>query len=123
MNYISKAPLKKMCKIFIRKQFKWTPEAHLIINDHSVIHSINRELYDAVQKEEPKGYFYSQSYWDRYDKSLLFTESYWTSASGWTNWLASPQRRTIMDKYKDYFIVDTKYNILLEKQPYEVPLL
>lgn len=118
-----RSPLQKMCKIFIKKKIKWSPSASAIANDFNILHSLNKDLYEAVQNEGPNGYFYSQSYWDYDDSSLLFTDSYWTDKDGWEHWLNSKQRNDILDKYRDYFQVDTSYNVLLEKKRYEIPLL
>ena len=124
MNTISTIKtMSNLCKIFIRKKIKWIPEAQIITNDQYIFQSLNKELYDAVSEESKNGYFYSQSYWDRYDKTLLFTDSYWTDIDGCKRWLESNKRKNIIDKYKNYFIVDTTYNILLEKSPEDIPLL
>ena len=76
---------------------------------------MNRDLYNAVNNYNKKDYFYSQSYWDRFDKTLLFTDSYWNDYTSCTKWLNSKTRQDIIDKYSDYFKVKTTYNILIDK--------
>ena len=115
--------IKHMCKILIKKTFTWAPGTEIILNDRHIIKSLNKELYDAVQKEGNNGYFYSQSYWDSNDKSLVFTDSYWTDRNGLEKWLNSQKRQSILENYRKYFNVDTTYNHLLEREPFDMPLL
>ena len=115
--------VKNMCKILIKKQFNWAPGTEIILNDRHIIKSLNKDLYKAVQKEDRNGYFYSQSYWDSNDKSIIITDSYWTNTEGWQNWLKSKERLDILENYKQYFAVDTTYNHLLEREPFDIPLL
>ena len=115
--------IKSMCKILIKKKFNWVPGTEIISNDHNVIKSFNNKLYMAVQKENINGYFYSRSYWDSRDKSIIITDSYWTNTDGWKKWLQSKKRHEILEQYKQYFAVDTTYNHLLDREPFDVPLL
>lgn len=115
--------IKHMCKILIKKQFIWIPGTEMILNDRNIIKSLNADLHDAVQEENVNGYFYSQSYWDSNDTSIIFTDSYWTDKHGWKNWLNSKKRYDILEKYKSYFNINTTYNHLLEREPYDIPLL
>jgi hypothetical protein len=117
------APIKHMCKIFIKKTFIWAPGTDIILNDRNIIKSLNKDLYKAVQKEGINGYVYSQSYWDSNDKSIVFTDSYWTDRNGWEKWMKSQKRQSILENYRKYFNVDTTYNYLLEREPFDMPLL
>lgn len=115
--------LQNMCKILIKKKFTWVPGTERIINDSCIIKALNKDLYKAVQKEKHNGYFYSQSYWDCYNKSIIFTDSYWTNEQGLKQWLHSNERNKILENYSKFFVVDTTYNYLLEREPFDVPLL
>ncbi len=122
MNNIT-TPTKQLCKIFIRKKVILQPSAFSILNSNDLFRQLNRELYDAVNKYNKDQYFYSQSYWDRFDKTLLFTDSYWLDYNSCKCWLNSKTRKEIIDRYSDFFKVETSYNILIDKQPEDIPLL
>ena len=122
MNVISKNT-KNLCKIFIKKQIILNSHGSVISNSDELFKQLNRDLYNAVNNYNKKDYFYSQSYWDRYDKTLLFTDSYWNDYTSCTKWLNSKTRQDIIDKYSDYFKVKTTYNILIDKMANDVPLL
>ena len=74
-------------------------------------------------KYDTTNYFYSQSYWDRFDKTLLFTDSYWSDYISCENWLKSKKRKDILESYGEYFKVETTYNVLLDKMAEDVFLL
>lgn len=122
MNNIS-SQMKHLCKIFIRKKIILQPSAFVITNSNDLFKQLNRELYDAVRNYNETDYFYSQSYWDRYDKTLLFTDSYWLDDNSCKKWLDSKTRKDILEKYSEYFKVETSYNVLIEKMSEDVPLL
>jgi hypothetical protein len=92
-------------------------------NSSDIFKQLNKDLYTAVNNYNEKDYFYSQSYWDRFDQTLLFTDSYWVDHQSCTNWLNSKIRNDIIDKYTEYFKVETTYNILIDKMANDVPLL
>lgn len=125
MNNLKKGA-SKICKIFIQKKIKWTKNG---LNNYPIyscgadlIHSLNVDLYETVSKKAD-GYFYSQSYWDRNDDSLLLTESYWENTVYWEKWLASEERKEIIKKYEPFIDVNTSYHVLIKKKPFEIPLL
>jgi hypothetical protein len=112
-----------LCKIFIKKKLILLPSVSIIANSNDLFKQLNRELYTAVRDNNKTDYFYSQSYWDRYDKTLLFTDSYWLDHQSCSNWLKSKTRKDILDKYSEYFKVETTYNILIDKMAEDIPLL
>jgi len=112
-----------LCKIFIRKRIKMKPNSSVIANSNDLFKQLNRDLYSAVRNYNKDDYFFSQSYWDRYDKTLLFTDSYWLDHTSCSEWLNSKTRQDIIDKYNPYFEVETSYNILIDKMAEDVPLL
>ena len=114
---------KHLCKIFIRKKLILQPSAFVITNSTDLFKQLNRELYNAVNDYNKDDYFYSQSYWDRSDKTLLFTDSYWADHKSCENWLNSNTRKQILDKYSEYFKVETSYNVLIDKIVEDIPLL
>ena len=122
MNAISKNT-KNLCKIFIKKQIILNPRGLIIANSDEIFKQLNRDLYNAVNSYNKTDYFYSQSYWDRFDKTLLFTDSYWTDHQSCTAWLNSEKRKNILEEYSDYFKVETSYNILVDKLANDTPLL
>ena len=115
--------VNNLCKIFIRKRITMKPPVYLISNSNELFKQLNRELYSAVRNYNKEDYFFSQSYWDRYDKTLLFTDSYWLDHTSCSKWLNSKTRQEIIDKYSQYFDVETSYNILIDKMADDVPLL
>ena len=115
--------MNNLCKIFIRKRITMKPPVYLISNSNELFKQLNRELYSAVRNYNKEDYFFSQSYWDRYDKTLLFTDSYWLDHTSCSKWLNSKTRQEIIDKYSQYFDVETSYNILIDKMADDVPLL
>jgi hypothetical protein len=121
VNIIKNTP--NLCKIFIRKKITVLPNAFVINNRNELFKQLNNDLYNAVNKYDKTNYFYSQSYWDRFDKTLLFTDSYWTDYICCENWLKSKKRNDILKSYGEYFKVETTYNILLDKMAEDVFLL
>jgi hypothetical protein len=115
--------VNNLCKIFIRKRITMKPPVYLISNSNELFKQLNRELYSAVRNYNKEDYFFSQSYWDRHDKTLLFTDSYWLDHTSCSKWLNSKTRQEIIDKYSQYFDVETSYNILIDKMADDVPLL
>lgn len=115
--------MNNLCKIFIRKRIKMKPHMSVISNGNELFKQLNRDLYSAVRNYNKDDYFFSQSYWDRYDKTLLFTDSYWLDHTSCSKWLNSKTRKDIIDKYNQYFEVETSYNILIDKMSEDVPLL
>ena len=122
MNAISNNT-RTLCKIFIRKKIILQPSASVITNSDELFKQLNRELYDAVRNYNKTDYFYSQSYWDRFDKTLLFTDSYWMDHDSCAKWLNSETRQKIIERYNEYFKVETTYNILIDKMANDIPLL
>lgn len=112
-----------LCKIFIRKRITMKPRSSIISNSNDLFKQLNRDLYSAVRNYNKDDYFFSQSYWDRYDKTLLFTDSYWLDHTSCSKWLNSKTRQDIIDKYNPYFEVETSYNILIDKMAEDIPLL
>lgn len=112
-----------LCKIFIRKRITMKPCSSVISNSNDLFKQLNRDLYSAVRNYNKDDYFFSQSYWDRYDKTLLFTDSYWLDHTSCSKWLNSKTRQDIIDKYNPYFEVETSYNILIDKMAEDIPLL
>jgi hypothetical protein len=112
-----------LCKIFIRKRITMKPRSSVISNSNDLFKQLNRDLYSAVRNYNKDDYFFSQSYWDRYDKTLLFTDSYWLDHTSCSKWLNSKTRQDIIDKYNPYFEVETSYNILIDKMAEDIPLL
>ncbi len=112
-----------LCKIFIRKKITLLPNAFVITNSNQLFKQLNNDLYNAVNKYDTANYFYSQSYWDRFDKTLLFTDSYWTDYISCENWLKSKKRKDILESYGEYFKIETTYNVLLDKMAEDIPLL
>ena len=112
-----------LCKIFIRKRITMKPRSSVISNSNDLFKQLNRDLYSAVRNYNKDDYFFSQSYWDRYDKTLLFTDSYWLDHTSCSKWLNSKTRQDIIDKYNTYFEVETSYNILIDRMAEDVPLL
>lgn len=112
-----------LCKIFIRKRITMKPHSSVIANSNDLFKQLNRDLYSAVRNYNKDDYFFSQSYWDRYDKTLLFTDSYWLDHTSCSKWLNSKTRQDIIDKYNTYFEVETSYNILIDRMAEDVPLL
>ena len=112
-----------LCKIFIRKRITMNPNSLVIANSNDLFKQLNRDLYSAVRNYNKNDYFFSQSYWDRYDKTLLFTDSYWLDHTSCSKWLNSKTRQDIIDKYNPYFEVETSYNILIDRMAEDVPLL
>ena len=86
--------LNRFSKIFIKKQFNTQlPNTTLYwLNNKDMIYSLNEDLYESV-RNKAKGYYYSQSYWDKCDNSVLFTDSYWENSEDWTQWLKSEERQ------------------------------
>jgi len=115
--------IEGMCKIFIKKKLILQPRVSIIANSNELFKQLNRDLYSAVRNHNKMDYFYSQSYWDRYDKTLLFTDSYWLDYRSCSIWLNSKTRQDIIDKYSEYFKVETTYNILIDRMAEDVPLL
>ena len=99
------------------------PNSSVIANSNDLFKQLNRDLYSAVRNYNKNDYFFSQSYWDRYDKTLLFTDSYWLDHTSCSKWLNSKTRQDIIDKYNLYFEVETSYNILIDRMAEDVPLL
>ena len=122
MNAISKNT-KNLCKIFIKKQIILNSRGPVISNSDEMFKQLNRDLYNAVNNYNKTDYFYSQSYWDRFDRTLLFTDSYWNDYTSCTKWLNSKTRQDVIDKYSNYFKVKTTYNILIDKMANDVPFL
>ena len=112
-----------LCKIFIKKKLILQPRVAILENSNDLFKQLNRDLYSAVRNHNKIDYFYSQSYWDRYDKTLLFTDSYWLDYRSCSSWLNSKTRQDIIDKYSEYFKVETTYNILIDKIAEDIPLL
>lgn len=112
-----------LCKIFIKKKIILQPRVSIIANSNELFKQLNRDLYSAVRNYNKDDYFFSQSYWDRYDKTLLFTDSYWLDHTSCSKWLNSKTRKDIIDKYNPYFEVETSYNILIDRMAEDVPLL
>jgi len=112
-----------LCKIFIRKRITMKSRSSVISNSNDLFKQLNRDLYSAVRNYNKDDYFFSQSYWDRYDKTLLFTDSYWLDHTSCSKWLNSKTRQDIIDKYNPYFEVETSYNILIDKMAEDIPLL
>ena len=112
-----------LSKIFIRKRITMKPNISIIANSNELFKQLNRDLYSAVRNYNKNDYFFSQSYWDRYDKTLLFTDSYWLDSNSCSKWLNSKTRKDIIDKYSPYFEVETSYNILIDRMAEDVPLL
>jgi hypothetical protein len=112
-----------LCKIFIKKKLILQPRVAILENSNDLFNQLNRDLYSAVRNHNKIDYFYSQSYWDRYDKTLLFTDSYWLDYRSCSSWLNSKTRQDIIDKYSEYFKVETTYNILIDKMAEDIPLL
>jgi hypothetical protein len=115
--------INHLCKILIKKRIILQPKASIICNDIELFKQLNKDLYEAVRNYNKQDYFYSQSYWDRFDKTLLFTDSYWTDHQSCTAWLNSEKRKNILEEYSDYFKVETSYNILVDKLANDTPLL
>ena len=113
----------KLCKIFIRKKITLLPNAYILTNSNELFKQLNNDLYNAVNKYDTEHYLYSQSYWDKFDKTLLFTDSYWADYISCENWLNSKKRKDILESYGEYFKVETTYNVLLDKMIEDVPLL
>ena len=112
-----------LSKIFIRKRITMKPNISIIANSNELFKQLNRDLYSAVRNYNKDDYFFSQSYWDRYDKTLLFTDSYWLDHTSCSKWLNSKTRQDIIDKYNPYFEVETSYNILIDRMAEDIPLL
>jgi hypothetical protein len=123
MNKILIGNANSLCKIFIRKRITMKPCSSVISNSNNMFKQLNRDLYSAVRNYNKDDYFFSQSYWDRYDKTLLFTDSYWLDHTSCSKWLNSKTRQDIIDKYNPYFEVETSYNILIDKMAEDIPLL
>ena len=115
--------MNNLCKKFIKKRITMKTNTPVIANSSEIFKQLNKDLYIAVRNYNKDDYFFSQSYWDRYDKTLLFTDSYWLDADSCSNWLNSKTRKDIIDKYNQYFEVETSYNILIDKIAEDVPLL
>jgi len=115
--------VNNLCKIFIKKRITMKAAVYIIANSNDLFKQLNRDLYSAVRTYNQEDYFFSQSYWDRYDKTLLFTDSYWLDHMSCSEWLNSKTRQDIIDKYSHYFDVETSYNILIDKMADDVPLL
>ncbi len=115
--------MNNLCKIFIKKKITLKPAVLVIANSTDLFKQLNRDLYTAVRHHNKDDYFFSQSYWDRYDKTLLFTDSYWLDHKSCSNWLNSKTRQDIINKYSQYFDVETSYNILIDKMAEDIPLL
>lgn len=115
--------VKHLCKILIKKRIILNPKALIISNNIELFKQLNKDLYEGVRNYNKQEYFYSQSYWDRFDKTLLFTDSYWTDHQSCTAWLNSEKRQSILEDYSEYFKVETSYNILVEKIADDIPLL
>ena len=125
INHLKKGS-EKLYKVFIQKRIKWT---NFGINNYPIyscgsdlIHSLNAELYDAVHKKAD-GYYYSQSYWDKNDDSLIFTDSYWENPKYLEDWLNSKERKDVLKKYEQFIDIDTSYHILITQRPFDIPLL
>ena len=123
MNKKLMGNVNNLCKIFIKKRIKMKPNMSIISNSNELFKQLNRDLYSAVRNYNKEDYFFSQSYWDRYDKTLLFTDSYWLDHTSCSKWLNSKTRQDIIDKYNPYFEVETSYNILIDRMAEDVPLL
>lgn len=115
--------VNNLCKIFIKKRITMKPNTSIIANSNELFKQLNRDLYSAVRNYNKDDYFFSQSYWDRYDKTLLFTDSYWLDHTSCSKWLNSKTRQDIIDKYNPYFEVETSYNILIDRMAEDIPLL
>ena len=113
----------KLCKIFIRKKITLLPNAYILTNSNELFKQLNNDLYNAVSKYDTEHYVYSQSYWDKFDKTLLFTDSYWSDYVCCEKWLNSKKRKDILKSYDEYLKIETTYNILTDKMGNDIPLL
>ena len=114
---------QNLCKIFISKKITLLPNAYILTNCDDLCRQLNNDLYNAVNKYDTKNYVYSQSYWDQFDKTLVFTDSYWSDYACCEKWLNSKKRKDILKSYDEYLKIDTSYNILTDKQNNDIPLL